>query len=229
MKRSEINQIVEDSIDFFNSCPFHLPPFAYWNPSDWNENKDNIRGIIDNCLGWDVTDFGSGDFWSTGLTAFTLRNGNANQDSGAIIPYCEKAMIVHEQQRTPMHHHESKIEDIINRGGGILQVKVFKTKDGKSMSTGGFKITMDGTRRMVHPGEILDIHPGESISLFTDIFHAFWGKIGHGTVLVGEVSSTNNDNIDNIFHENVPRFSHIEEDASPKYLLASDYITHLLV
>lgn len=41
------------------------------------ENKrkeyDEIR---DNMLGWDITDFGLGDFEHTGFSLITLRNGN---------------------------------------------------------------------------------------------------------------------------------------------------------
>ena len=61
--------------------------------------------------------YGSGDFYKRGLFLFTLRNGKYNIDKK---PYAEKIMIVEEEQETPMHHHWSKMEDIINRGGGNL-------------------------------------------------------------------------------------------------------------
>lgn len=41
-------------------------------------------------LGWDLTDFGSGDFARRGLFLFTMRNGAARRDAK---PYAEKIMI----------------------------------------------------------------------------------------------------------------------------------------
>jgi len=57
-------------------------------------------GIIDNRLGWDITDFGSGDFRKQGLTLFTIRNGNLTKRDKL---YCEKIMISDEEQVTPSH------------------------------------------------------------------------------------------------------------------------------
>ena len=42
-------------------------------------------------------------------------------------------------------------------------------------------------------------------------------------MLVGEVSTVNNDLTDNIFADPIGRFSEIEEDEPPLYLLVSDY------
>ena len=62
MKRSEINQLILSSIEFFNQMNFKLPPWAYWSPEDWKGKYDSCSEIVDNMLGWDLTDFGSGDF-----------------------------------------------------------------------------------------------------------------------------------------------------------------------
>ena len=45
--------------------------------------------------------------------------------------------------------------------------------------------------------------------------------------LIGEVSSVNDDETDNVFREPIGRFSDIEEDCDPKYLLVSDYDNQL--
>ena len=74
-------------------------------------------------LGWDITDFGSGDFTAKGLTLFTVRNGTPNDPAGKT--YCEKIMMVRENQVTPLHFHFAKMEDIINRGGGKLAIRFF--------------------------------------------------------------------------------------------------------
>ena len=75
-------------------------------------------------LGWDVTDFSSGDFLHTGSVLFTIRNGSP---SGTGTPYAEKLIFQrHEtEQEIPFHFHRIKTEDIINRGGGILQLQLY--------------------------------------------------------------------------------------------------------
>ena len=44
-----------------------------------------------------------------------------------------------------------------------------------------------------------------------------------GDVLIGEVSTVNDDETDNIFREPIGRFADIEEDVDPAHLLVSDY------
>ena len=64
------------TIDVAKKMAFPLPAFAYYTPEDWkNLKKDEIE-LVENMLGWDITDFGSGDFNKIGLTIFTFRNGN---------------------------------------------------------------------------------------------------------------------------------------------------------
>ena len=76
MKRSEINKIINETIDYMKGRDFPLPPFAYWGKKDWENAGNEYQEIVDNMLGWDITDFGTGDFEHYGLTVFTFRNGN---------------------------------------------------------------------------------------------------------------------------------------------------------
>jgi D-lyxose ketol-isomerase len=76
-------------------------------------------------LGWDVTDFGSGDFVNIGRVLFTLRNGRSN-DPRYPKSYAEKLLIDPENQRAPAHFHRSKREDIICRHGGNILVQLTK-------------------------------------------------------------------------------------------------------
>ncbi len=78
MKRSQVNQIIRDGLEFCRRMNFHLPPFATWTPQDWATRGHEFDEIRDNMLGWDVTNFGSGNFAETGLLVFTIRNGNAS-------------------------------------------------------------------------------------------------------------------------------------------------------
>ena len=69
--------------------------------------------------------------------------------------------------------------------------------------------------------------PGESITLEQGMYHRFYGQPGKGKVLVGEVSSVNDDSADNCFFETIGRFPTIVEDEAPLYLLVNDYSTFL--
>ena len=70
---------------------------------------------------------------------------------------------------------------------------------------------------------VLRLTPGMSITLPQRQYHAFWAEQGHGPVLIGEVSMTNDDNVDNRFYETQGRFPTIEEDEAPLYLLCNEY------
>lgn len=222
MKRSEINQLMHEAATFFKQHQFHLPPWAYFSPADWKKMGAEANEIRKNMLGWDITDFGLGDFYRKGLLLFTIRNGNYH-DPANLKTYAEKIMIVRENQLTPMHYHNLKMEDIINRGGGNLCIQLYwATADDQLAQTPG-TISIDGIQRRFQPGEIVTLKPGESISLPQKLYHSFWGESGHGTVLVGEVSQVNDDNTDNVFYEKCGRFPEIDEDEPPRYLLCSEY------
>jgi len=92
MKRSEINKIMREAVSFISKRRFVLPPFAYWSPRDWKNKGHEYDEIRDNMLGWDITDFGSGNFSKIGLLMFTLRNGNFNLKKYT-KPYAEKFQI----------------------------------------------------------------------------------------------------------------------------------------
>lgn len=224
MKRSEINRIIANAKEFLETHKFHLPPWAYWSLDDWKENKENAAEVINNMLGWDITDFGSGDFYKRGLFLFTLRNGKFNVDKK---PYAEKIMIVQEEQETPMHFHWSKMEDIINRGGGNLVIEVYNATPDEELSGTPVHLKTDGIKRTVPAGGKIILKPGESVCFEQRIYHRFYGEPGKGTVLVGEVSMVNDDTADNRFHETVGRFPTIEEDVKPLHLLVSDYTNFL--
>jgi D-lyxose ketol-isomerase len=96
-----------------------FPPFAYWSARDWKCKGEEARELVENQLGWDITDFGGGRFDSVGLFLFTIRNGSLGEmreRRGKL--YCEKLMIVGVDQVTPTHFHWNKVEDIINRRWG---------------------------------------------------------------------------------------------------------------
>jgi D-lyxose ketol-isomerase len=222
MKRSELNVIMKDAVGFIDSMNFRLPPFAYFSPDEWNAKTNEYDEVRDNMLGWDITDFGSGDFHKIGLLMFTVRNGNFDIKK-YVKPYAEKLLIVEEEQVTPFHFHWSKMEDIINRGGGDLLVQVYNSTENGGFAETPVHISMDGRNYFVNAGAVISVSAGESITLPPGQYHKFWGEKGTGKILLGEVSKVNDDRVDNRFYENTGRFPDIEEDAEPLYLLGNEY------
>ncbi len=221
MKRSEINAIMRDADRFIRECGFYLPPFAYWTPADWATKGEEVSEIVENHMGWDITDFGRGDYTKEGLFLFTLRNGNVrSMETGKGKLYCEKILIVGVEQRTPMHFHRNKTEDIINRGGGDLVMKLFNSTPEGGVTDSDVVVTVDGVRHTLKPGATVVLEPGESITLPTRLYHEFWAT--GRRVLAGEVSLVNDDITDNYFYEPVARFAEIDEDEPALYLLTED-------
>lgn len=223
MKRSEINQLIEHAKELLHRNHITLPPFAYWSPADWKKKGAECDEIRQCRLGWDITDFGSGKFEEIGLTVFTVRNGHREIKKYSDKTYCEKILIVREDQKTPMHYHAFKMEDIICRCGGNLVCQVYhKTPDGKLGNT-DVEIVLDGVRRCVKAGTKLLLKPGESVTLPPFLWHEFWAERGSGTSIVGEVSKVNDDATDNCFLNAPGRFPKIEEDVAPVHWLCTEY------
>jgi D-lyxose ketol-isomerase len=222
MNRSEINAIMRDADDFIRGCGLRLPPFAYWTPEDWKTKGHEVSEIVEHKLGWDITDFGQGDFKNAGLFLFTVRNGRPdNLQTGKGKLYAEKLMIVDPGQVTPLHYHWHKVEDIINRGGGKLILELYNSTADGGLDDTNITVSMDGVERTVKPGDYIELSPGESITLPVEVYHKFWGA--EKRVLIGEVSNVNDDQHDNRFYEPIGRFPTIEEDEPPLYLLVNDY------
>jgi D-lyxose ketol-isomerase len=222
MKRSEVNAIIRDADAFLKRQNFLLPPFAHWGPEAWAAKGPEVREIVERRLGWDITDFGQGDFARIGLAVFTIRNGAPeNLKTGQGKVYAEKILIVDPGQVTPVHFHWVKTEDIINRGGGRLAVKLYNATTDNKLADTDVTVTLDGVQRTLKAGETIELMPGESITLVPYCAHEFWG-VG-SRALVGEVSTVNDDNTDNCFVGGVGRFPAIEEDEPPLFLLVNDY------
>jgi D-lyxose ketol-isomerase len=85
---------------------------------------------------------------------------------------------------------------------------------------------IDGIRQVIPAGRPITLNHGQSICLEQRVYHRFYGEPGKGPVLVGEVSSVNDDDHDNRFHEPLGRFPTIEEDEPPLHLLVKDYAAY---
>ena len=222
MKRSKINACIKDLEKMAEKYGFALPPFCHWTPQEWKDKNAEYDEIRDNMLGWDITDYGSGDFDKVGFALITLRNGNQNNPKYKKV-YAEKLLMLKEGQHSPMHFHWNKSEDIINRGGGTLLIQVYNDAGDGSFADTDVLVNMDGRSFYVPAGTTVELTPGESITLWPHQYHDFDVKPGTGDVLIGEVSMCNDDNTDNRFYEPVGRFPAIEEDEEPYRLLCNEY------
>ena len=224
MKRSEINAAIRAAEAMVGEHGFHLPPMARWKPDDWSARSEDLAEIRAVGLGWDITDFGKGDFGAEGLVLFTLRNGATDADGASIgVPYAEKLLISREGQLTLMHHHKQKTEDIIVRGGAPLAVKLHRVDgDGGLDRENPVKVRLDGLRHEVEAGGTVIVERGASITLEPGCAHEFQGHGGDS--LIGEVSSVNDDVTDNYFFEPISRFPRIDEDEAPYRLIVPDYL-----
>ena len=222
MKRSEINRALRDMEKMIDRCSFKLPPFCYFTPKEWKEKGREYDEVRDNMLGWDITDFGMGDFDRVGFSLITLRNGNVSMDKYT-KPYAEKLLYMKEGQSAAMHFHWNKMEDIINRGGGNVLIGVYNAGKEEGLADTDVLIHSDGREYTVPAGTQIRLRPGESITIQPRLYHDFHLEPGTGPVLLGEVSMCNDDNRDNRFYLPAGRFPVIEEDEPPFRLLCNEY------
>ena len=147
----------------------------------------DIGGILDAHLGWDITDYGAGNFEKMGLFLCTTRNGSMEDlKRGGGMCYAEKIMISRHDQVSPMHRHVLKTEDIINRGGATLAIEMFESDvTGNINRKAPVPVACDGVNEVLKPGEVLMLSPGASVTLHPGNWHKFWGE--GGDVLIGEV------------------------------------------
>jgi len=238
--RTYIDGKIDAAIEFCREMRFPLPPQAYWSLQEWYDNRKGADEQRARGIGWDITDFGLGDFEKVGLMLYTLSNGilvrsekisSADDDSRLTPldqPYAHKLLISGKKQVTPMHHHILKREDIINWGeGSNLVIEIYNVgKDDKLDVTSPVRVYHNNTWREYKAGHWIVLTPGERVRLDQHHYHKFWGE--GGTALITEVSMVNDDNTDNVFLDNIlspgsiGRFPDVEEDDCPRHLLCNE-------
>jgi D-lyxose ketol-isomerase len=211
-----INRTIREAISIFDEFGFHLPPFARWTPDDWKTADSDWDQARLARLGWDVTDFGLENFPLVGRVLFTLRNGVAQSGDK---PYAEKIILGKHGQRAPSHYHRAKIEDIINRGGSEIVLRLGPPVDGSAAY-----VYRDGRRQKVNRDLEIRLTPGESLCIPPGVIHQFWGEATASvpTTLIGEVSSFCDDLNDNVFFEEIARFAEIVEDEPAVFSLCHE-------
>lgn len=224
MKRSEINAALREMEAFCRKLQVSLPPFCAFTPEDWGTLGHEYDEIRDCGLGWDITDYGKGDFPHFGFSLITLRNGCRRLPEKYPQVYAEKLLYLREGQYAPNHFHWLKSEDIINRGGGTVLIRLFRSRPDESIDEKApVEVISDGRHYTVEAGAQVALAPGQSIHIYPRLYHDFSLLPGSGPVLLGEVSQVNDDAMDNRFQPPVGRFPAIEEDEAPYRLLCTEY------
>ena len=224
MKRSEINCALKELEAMCEKYSCFLPPFCSYTPDYWQKLGHDYDEIRDCMLGWDITDYGLGDFNKCGFSLITIRNGCREMDRKYPKVYAEKLLYLKEGQYAPNHFHWYKTEDIINRGGGNVLIRVYNSLHDEEIDyVSDVTVHTDGRTRTVPAGTQIRLTPGESIFIQQHLYHDFSVEPGTGPVLLGEVSQCNDDNTDNRFNPPVGRFPTIEEDEPPYRLLCTEY------
>jgi D-lyxose ketol-isomerase len=222
LKRSVVNQSIDQAIATFRHFGISLPPFAYWTLDEWRSKGSEIDEIRDCMLGWDVTDFGSGEFESIGRILFTARNGT-RRVPGYAKSYAEKLLFDPEVQRAPAHFHLSKMEDITNRAGGNILVQLTAVDANNRPIDEALRVQVDGQTVALEAQSTIRLKPGQSVCIPPRTLHQFWGEAGTGLTVSSEVSSVCDDLEDNFFLEPMTRFPEIEEDEPARYCLCNEY------
>ncbi len=224
MKRSEINAALREMEEMCRRHCCYLPPFCNFTPEEWKERSHEYDEVRECMLGWDITDYGLGKFDEVGFSLITIRNGNRAMAKKYPKVYAEKLLYLREGQYSPNHFHWYKTEDIINRGGGNVLIRVYNSLPGEEKDLeGDVTVHTDGRTYTVPAGTQIRLTPGESIHIQQRLYHDFEAEPGSGAVLLGEVSQCNDDAHDNRFLPPVGRFPEIEEDEPPYRLLCNEY------
>ena len=105
MKRSEITAALKEMEQMIREYRFAIPPFCNFTPEEWKEKGHDYDEIRDNMLGWDITDYGLGDFDKVGFSLITIRNGNLKMKDKYTKTYAEKLLYIKEGQYSPMHFY----------------------------------------------------------------------------------------------------------------------------
>ena len=105
MRRSEINKALRELEGMCAKHCFALPPFCHFTPERWQALGHEYDEVRDCMLGWDITDYGKGDFDRFGFSLITIRNGNRAMADKYPKVYAETLLYLKEGLSAPNHCH----------------------------------------------------------------------------------------------------------------------------
>lgn len=163
MKRSEINKALRELEAMCEKYRCYLPPFCNFTPEEWETKGHEYDEVRECCLGWDITDYGQGNFDKIGFSLITIRNGSQTMREKYPKVYAEKLLFLKEGQYSPNHFHWYKTEDIINRGGGNVLIRVYNSLPDESIDyTSDVTVHTDGRAYTVPAGTQIRLTPARA-------------------------------------------------------------------
>jgi len=225
MKRTEVDQQIDEAIAFIEKSGITLPHHARWDLETWYQHRDLAEEMRKRAIGWNVIDFGSADFYKTGVVLYTFSNGIFDPATYKPLDqaYAHRLFILREGQEIVTEHHLTKIEDIVVFAGAGLNVELHNAGPNEELDTANeVRIMRNGIWQSYKPGVIITLIPGERIRFEPKHYHR---PSGHGgTVLIEEVSDVTDD-LKESCHlpgEKALLFIEVEEDEKPRHLLCTE-------
>lgn len=218
MKRSHTNQALKELEDMCEKNCGYLPPFCHFTPEQ-RQSIDHDYDKVRNCmLDWDITDYGVGDSDILAFSLITLRNENRAMVDNYSKVYVEKLLYLKEGQYASNHFQWYKTEDIINRVGGNVLIRIRSSLSNEENDYEPDAAVYTASRiNSASVGTQICLTPGERIHVQQYLYHAFSEEKKTGSVLLGKVSM-DNDDTGNRCNPTVGRFPKIR-DYEPQYRL----------
>lgn len=221
MKRTEINENLLLALDFFQAYRFLLPKWAVWRKANWEHCGPEADEIRQCRLGWEISDFGRGQFSQLGALRFVLRRG-APAVRRRDKPYEESIGLCQVEQVMPMHYHPERMVDLTNRGGGELVVQVQAANErGRPDNQSRVGVSVNGISYNLKPGGMVRLTGGDWISLRPGTYCKFWAE--KAGCLVGELGSMATSAPATRYLDDIAWETEIEEDEPALYLLSHEY------
>jgi D-lyxose ketol-isomerase len=235
VKRSEIDAAIERAISNAKKFGVALPAWADWHPAQFDASADGIR---QQRLGWKVIDFGVGDFEHCGLVLLALCAPltdecgaplTNSQSIGAyeypVTAFSRKYLFVQAGQTEPHHFHRQKQrkEVSIVAGGTARFELAWADSDTALSSTRDVNVQVDGIWHHLPAHGEIDLKPGETITLPSNLSHIIKVLPGGCDVIMLETSTANNDSSDNIFPFMTPVSKTVHEDVKARYQLLDEH------
>jgi D-lyxose ketol-isomerase len=237
MKRSQIDNIISQSISTAANLAVALPKWASWRPAQF-QFGDEADGVKRQGLGWKVVDFGLGDFSNCGLVVLLLCNAltdslgepllHSEQSGERNYPatsFSRKFLFVRAGQTEPHHFHRQKArKEVTVLAGGPVCFELAWAQSDKVLSEREVCVQVDGIWHNMQANGSLELQPGETITLPGEMSHIIQILPSNTDAILLETSTANNDRNDNIFPFVNPVVQPIEEDAIARYQLLDEHV-----
>ena len=233
INRSVVNRLIGEAMELMKKSGYPVPAWFYWTKEDWDKATDEYAEIPATIMGWDITDFGSGDFWNEGLLCFNISNGSKADPKYPKVFSIRICFLIKGQVSSP-HWHKSKMEELINFTDTAFGTHVWNVnQNGQRDRYNDVEVEVSGRRFKVKPGDFVELKPFESYTMYPGVIHGpgedyvpanLPEEAHHISGYVIEIASVIDDLNDNLYLDEDHRWAvNIVEDEPAKYYLVQEY------